>query len=377
MTQNAAELQVSIPSATPVPATPARLRSLDAFRGLTIAAMIVVNNPGNPDAVYWPLAHAEWFGWTPADLVFPFFLFIMGVSLGFSLERRRKTDSALKLARHILVRAVVLAFLGIALNGLFVVPWHQLRLTGVLQRIALVYAAASGILLTASRRLRILLIATILIGYWLLLTHTAAPGHAPGDLSPQGNLASWIDRQVFGARMFTPLIEPEGLLSTFPTLATALLGTLAADWFRSGRSKSSIVLGMLGAAAAATLAGDIWSHWFPISKNLWTSSYVLLTGGLALAALALCYWLIDVLALRRWAEPFVVFGVNPLALYFASGMASLALDLSGARDWCCDQFLESIISSPANLSLVGSLCFLMPWWLVGWLMQRKSIYIKI
>jgi predicted acyltransferase len=294
-----------------------RLRSLDAFRGLTIALMILVNMPGSWSYVYAPLQHAVWFGWTPTDLVFPFFLFIVGVSLVFSLTTRRAegTSSAL-LYRHILLRSAVLFGLGVLLNAYPLFALSTLRLTGVLQRIAVSYLFAAIVVLKTPIRWQGWLTAALLLGYWGLLAWIPVPGVATGTLTPEGNLAGWLDRAILGTHGYAHSpTDPEGLLSTLPAFATVLTGVLTGHWLQSGHDRRDILAWLYVAGWVTLLAGLWWSVWLPISKKLWTSSYVLFTTGAALHLLALCYWAIDIQGWQRWAQPAVIFGRNAITAY--------------------------------------------------------------
>jgi predicted acyltransferase len=296
-----------------------RLDSLDAFRGLTIAAMILVSTPGTWDAVYWPLDHALWNGWTLADLVFPFLLFAMGAAVPVALARRRRTPK--HLWRHVIRRALVLFGLGLALNALD--PSAQFgvstfRILGVLQRIAIVYVVVAWLTERTSPRTQAIVAAVALLGYWAAMTLISVPGVGPGLLTPNGNLAAYIDRVLLGRHLVHMTWDSEGLLSTIPAVVTSLIGVLTGRWLmRSPRPPhESVWLFVAGLGIAAI--GLLWDRTFPINKNLWTSSFVMLSGGLAVAVLALCHWLLDVRRWRRWSVPFAALGRNALAVYVLS-----------------------------------------------------------
>src|ERR1044072_8912106 len=290
--------------------SPKRLVSLDVFRGITIAAMVLVNNPGTWSSIYWPLEHAEWNGWTPTDLVFPFFLFIVGVSITLAFARRVEEGSVKRdLYLKVIKRTAIIFGLGLFLNGF---PYFQLgtiRIAGVLQRIALCYLIASLIFLTTKVRTQLLIALALLVISWLLMTRLAAPGYAPGDLSKEGSLASFIDRVILGPHIWKQgkVYDPEGLLSTIPAVATTLFGVLTGHWLRNERTRIEKVVGMFVAGAVCVALGWMWNAFFPINKALWTSSYVFFTAGLALQFLALCYWLIDIKGYKLWTKPFVIF----------------------------------------------------------------------
>ena len=369
-----------------------RLLALDVFRGLTIAAMVLVNNPGNWAAVYAPLLHAAWDGWTPTDLVFPFFVFIVGVAIPLAFERRkaaaqgegRQRDLYLKITR----RTGIIFGLGLWLNAFpFSGAWlAHLRIPGVLQRIALCYGFAALIYLKARVKTQVWITAALLLGYWAVMKLIAAPGYARGDLTMEGNLASWVDRTLLGGHTYKPLYDPEGSLSTVPAIATAMLGVLAGQWLRQRRDAFERVAGLFVAGALCVIGGFVWNWCFPINKALWTSSYVLFTGGLALQLLALCYWAVDLRGYRRWAKPFAVFGVNALALYVLSGMLADVFSVVPAtkldetegnlKTWIYERLFESWLS-PINASLAFALSYVVFWWLLMWVLYRRRIFIRV
>jgi predicted acyltransferase len=297
---------------------PARLDSLDVFRGLTIAAMILVSTPGSWAAVYTPLDHAVWSGWTPTDLVFPFLLFAMGAAVPFALARRRGMARGVR--RHVLRRAALLFLLGLVLNAIETTPPLHLqtfRIPGVLQRIAFVYAAIAALTDRTTWRTQVAVAVATLLGYWALLTLVPVPGHGPGVLTPEGNLASYLDRALLGRHLLTPLYDPEGLLSTLPAIATALCGVFAGDWLKEPGAHRR-TLSLWAAGFAAMVIGLAWGRVFPINKNLWTSSFAMFSAGLAAQTLAICHWLIDTMRWRAWSRPLVAYGRNTLAAYFLS-----------------------------------------------------------
>ena len=248
-----------------------RLVSLDAFRGLTIAGMILVNNPGSWSYVYGPLGHAPWHGWTPTDLIFPYFLFIVGVAIPFSFARRLGEGADRRaLLRHVARRSVVIVGIGLAMRAVPDFDFGSMRLYGVLQRIGLVYFFAAGAYVMLERRARWATAVVLLFGYWALMTWVPVPGYGAGDLSPEGNLAAWIDRLAMEGRLYQGTWDPEGLLSTLPAIATSLLGIFTGEWLRSDREGKETVKGLLLAGAALVPLGLVWGVVFPINKNLWT-----------------------------------------------------------------------------------------------------------
>src|SRR5262249_25682711 len=295
----------------------------------TIGGMSLVSTPGTWNAVYGPLDHAAWNGWTLTDLVFPFLLFAMGAAVPFALERRRGAPRVpgvrlqpdqRRIRRHVVRRATILFLLGLLLNAIAAAPPLDLgtfRIPGVLQRIAIVYAVVAVITERLSWRAQIAAAIAILVGYWALLTLVPVPGFGRGVLTPQGNLASYLDRLVLGRHLLARTHDPEGLLSTLPAIATALCGVFAGTWLKERRVRNRTAW-LWTAGGAATAAGLLWDRVFPINKNLWTGSFVLLSGGLAAQALALCHWLVDTLRVGASSRPFTAYGRNPLAAYFLS-----------------------------------------------------------
>jgi predicted acyltransferase len=294
-----------------------RLDSLDVFRGLAIAAMILVSTPGTWTAVYTPLDHALWNGWTLTDLVFPFLLFAMGAAVPFALARRRGAQRAV--GRHIVRRAAILFALGVVLNAIEAPPtaWATFRLPGVLQRIAIVFLAVAWLTEHGTLRTQIAVVAGALGAYWALLMWVPVPGWGPGVLTPEGNVASFVDRALLGRHLLNRLSDPEGLLSTLPAIATAMSGVFAGDWLKE-RHQSHHSAWLFAAGLLATIAGLAWGRSFPINKNLWTSSFALFSAGLAAQTLAAFHWLVDVQGWRTWSRPLAVYGRNPLAAYFLS-----------------------------------------------------------
>ena len=361
-----------------------RLVSLDAFRGLTVAAMILVNNPGSWEYVYGPLEHAAWHGWTPTDLIFPFFLFIVGVAIPFSFSRRQSGDRR-GLHRRILRRSAVIYLLGLFLSLFPKFDLSNARYVGVLPRIALVYLVTSLLVIHLSRRALVWVTVLLLLGYWAVMTLVPVPGHGAGVLTPEGNLAAWIDSHLVPGRMYEGTWDPEGLMSTFPALATALLGVFTGDWLRSGRDRREIARGMFAAGCCAVLLGYLWNIWFPINKNIWTSSYVVFTAGAALLTLSVLYWIIDVQGHRRWARPLVAFGVNAISVYVLAGMvARLMIEtqvtVEGGtvplKAWLFDNYFATW-APPEVASLVFALSFLLFLWLLVELLYQKRIFIKV
>ncbi|HVN82700.1 MAG TPA: heparan-alpha-glucosaminide N-acetyltransferase domain-containing protein [Terriglobia bacterium] len=386
----------SEPARNALPILPAvtggRLASLDLFRGATIAAMILVNIPGNEDAAYWPLKHAEWNGWTPTDLIFPFFLFIVGVSLVFSFASRLKRgDSRTALLLHTFRRSAIIAAIGLGLNALFAMDFRMLRIPGVLQRIALCYLVAAILFLCLGRQGRAMVAGALLLGYWILMCFVPVPGFGlPGRdvplLHPDWNLAAYLDRKLVIGQLYEGTRDPEGLLSTLPAIATTLLGVFTGEWLRSKNSPQKKAAWMLISGLAGLALGCVWGVWFPINKKLWTSSYVLFTGGFALVCLAVCYWANDIRNWRgAWTKPFVIFGANAIAAYMihiilAVCIYSFHAQLDGrtlnGQDYLFQRFFAPL-TGPSFASLLYSVAFVLVCFLPIWLMYRKRIFLKV
>ncbi len=306
-----------------------RLVSLDVFRGLTVAGMVVVNNPGTWRAVYPPLRHAEWHGWTPTDLIFPFFLFIVGAAIPLALGRRLDQGHERgALVAKILLRSAIILGLGLVLHLVSSnFDLATIRIPGVLQRIALCYLAASLVFLAIGWRGQAAVAAAALLGYWAALTLVPVPGFGAGDLGKEGNLAAWIDRTLLGAHIWRlgRVYDPEGILSTVPAIATTLLGVLAGTWIQKARPAATMLRGLFAAGAVCLAVGLAWGVVFPINKSLWTSSYAVFTAGAALVALGACYWIIEIRGYRWWTPPFVILGVNALAVFFLSTLLAIGM----------------------------------------------------
>lgn len=369
-----------------------RLRSLDVFRGATIAGMILVNNAGDESKTWWPLLHADWHGWTPTDLVFPFFLFIVGVAIALALGDRA-ADPAARAELHgkILRRAALLFGLGLLLTWypFYTVDWSRARIPGILQRIGIVYGLAALAAIHLRPRGRVLLGSTLLLGYWAAMTLVPVPGFGAGDLSVQGNLAAWIDHQVLGSHIWRYAPgpgDPEGLLSTLPALATALLGVAAGEALRSAQPRSR-TLGRFAAAGVGLLAlGLLWAQVFPINKNLWTSSYVLLSSGLALILFAGTAWAVDLRGWTTWARPFETFGKNSIVAFVGSSLMAKTFFAikwpgpDGAPLSLKGHLYPALFGGnlPAPFaSLAWALGYVVIWWGVAWVLERRRVFLRV
>ncbi|HEY2645332.1 MAG TPA: DUF5009 domain-containing protein [Candidatus Acidoferrales bacterium] len=378
--------------------------SLDVFRGATIAGMILVNDPGSWNHIYPPLDHAEWNGWTPTDLIFPFFLFIVGVSLTLSFASRiARGVSRRSLVIHVLRRSALIFAIGLFLNGFPDFDLASIRIMGVLQRIALCYLVAGLLYLFtyqresaderparvhANFRVTAIAIIVLLIGYWALMTFVPVPGYGAGRLGKDDNLGAYVDRTLMSGHLWSESVtwDPEGLLSTFPAVASLLIGILAGEWLRSDRPAIRKVLGLAAAGLVLLIAGQMLHPYFPINKNLWTSSFVLFTGGFAMMALAICYWIIDVREWRVWTSPFLIFGMNAILAYALAALVSeISTDFefsdSAGRDttlhgWLYQKYFVPHFS-PVNASLVFAVFFVLTIFVLLWPFYRGKIFLRI
>ncbi len=367
-----------------MPAPVTRLRSVDAFRGLTMAGMVIVNNPGDWNTVYPPLLHAEWHGWTPTDLIFPWFLAIMGVSMALAGPERAPWPAVLR-------RSATIVGLGLFMSGYPAFNPARWRIPGVLVRIGLCYLCASAVWRSLARRgqdvasiWRLLAaVAAILLGYWALMTLVPPPGGMAGDLTPAGNLGAWLDRTLLGGHLWKPDWDPEGLLSSLPAVATTLLGIAGGLWIRSRRPMSAGPA-LVAGGVVLVVGGLLWGRVFPINKALWTSSYVLFTAGAAALVLAVLHRGLDdgrsSVVKDRVTEPLVALGRNAMLLFVLSGLlvkTMLVVPMSGADGptslpaWIF-QHVFAPLAAPRTASLLYAATFLaLLYALLAWLHRRR------
>ncbi len=374
---------------------PIRLLSLDFFRGATVAAMILVNNPGDWGHIYAPLEHSEWHGCTPTDLVFPFFLFIVGVSIAYAMGSKKQDPAThSKTIFKAFKRALILFGLGLFLTlfpEVFTKPVESLqgmRIPGVLQRIALVFFISAVLFLKTSLKNLRMLFVLLLAVYWALMTFVPVPGTGPANLGKETNLGAWLDRSVFTeAHLWSSskTWDPEGLLGTIPAIATGLFGILVGAYLKRKDVLDAVKVSWLFSTGCAAVAlGLLWDLQFPINKALWTSSFVLFTGGLATIILAMSYWIIDVNKYNRFTKPFVVYGVNAITVYFLSGILPQILSIIRIDTVNGETNVYSLLYSgyasnfsPVNASLLWAVSTVLFWLLILWFMYNKKIIIKV
>jgi predicted acyltransferase len=401
--------------------SPTRLMSLDVFRGATIASMILVNNPGNWGAIYPPLDHAEWHGWTFTDLIFPFFIWIVGVAIPLSTARRlEQGQSRRQLLLHALRRAVIIFALGFFLNSfLYLIDgslfrdgasaWFHnyattVRVPGVLQRIGICYFIATMIYLGTGLRGQIIWIAGLLAGYWVLMVVGPLFGCGTGGLEPHGNFSEYIDNLVLNGKVIGMHVwkggktwDPEGVFSTVPAIATCLFGIMTGHLIRSKQTPEAKTAWLFVGGNLLLFAGVVMDIWLPINKKLWTSSYSVFMAGMAMNCFAVCYWLVDVQGWRKWAKPFAIYGMNAIAVFMMAGLlgrilptiqvAAAADKKIGLQSYLYDTLFApfaspdtapffGFLASPKNASLMWALVYVTGLYLVAYGMYRRKWFLK-
>lgn len=419
-----------------------RLTSLDVFRGMTIMLMTIVNNPGDWGNLYSPLAHAEWHGCTPTDLVFPFFLFIVGISVVLSMPIKRLDASTFE---RIITRTLRIFLLGLFLNffskirlgsldgiplmlirlvftalitmallgdydkrkqffiaiGLFVLMiaiafgldnFRNVRIPGVLQRIAIVYLIVSILYATTNTITQIVIGLVCLFGYWALMTLVPVPDFGAANVEKGTNLAAWLDNYLLPGHLWatSKTWDAEGILSTVPALATGIAGVLTGTFLTNKTDKNKKPVYLIGAGVAGVALGFLWGMVFPINKALWTSTFVLYTAGWALLLLGILYFLIDVIRFDFWTKPFVIFGVNPMVVFFFSGIIPRVLNMiqipvgdktsdesMGLTEWLYQYGIVPFFTHPKNASLAGALVYLLIWFGILFYFYRRKLIFKV
>ena len=391
-----------------------RLVALDVFRGVTVAGMLLVNNPGTWSAIYPPLEHAPWHGWTPTDLIFPFFLFIVGITTSISLSgRRARGDDEGAILGQVLKRGALIFLFGLLLSWFpfftytaipdmpspsfldrVVYRVEHLRILGVLQRIGLAYLGGALLTLRTSLKTQCVILAVLLFGYWALMTLVPVPdtgiaGRFVLD-KPDQLLSAWLDRTVLTVNHLwsgSKTWDPEGLLSTVPAIGTVMLGTFAGRWIaRRDIELNSRLSALFSVGAIAMMLGLVWNWFFPINKALWTSSYVLFCGGMAAVVLATCLWIIDVQGIRAWTRPFVVYGLNPMLAFLGSGMMArmmgsmIMINVNGTETPLQAVVYNNVFASwlsPINASLAFALTFVALWYVLLLIAEKRGFVLKV
>ncbi|WP_018616745.1 acyltransferase family protein [Segetibacter koreensis] len=361
-----------------------RLFSLDALRGFDMFWIMgaeeifhsLAKATGSPviGAVANQFTHPDWNGFHLYDLIFPLFLFLAGVATPYSVGRElEKGKSRSELVLRVIKRGLILVLLGIVVNnGLQIKPLAEIRFPSVLGRIGIAYMLANIIYLYSRQRAQIIWFASLLIGYWLLLKFNSAPGFPAGDLTMQGNFASYIDRTIIPGKLYLGIHDPEGLVSTIPAISTGLLGILAGTLLRNehlSQNKKSLYLAVTG--IIFLVLAQLWNLDFPINKNLWSSSFVLHVGGLSLLLLSLFYYVIDVLGYKQWAFFFKVIGMNSILIYISGKFINWEYTTNGFFKW-----LGQLVGDPFNI-VVMAICFVAIKWLFLYFMYRKKVFLRV
>ena len=364
---------------------PNRILSLDVFRGLTILLMILVNSQGIHS--YPLLIHVDWNGCTLADLVFPSFLFIVGLTSVITLSKQFKLQDKDRLYKSIMRRSIILFCLGLFIN-IFPSPLSisSIRFFGILQRIALCYLISAFIYLNTSLRTQALIYFGILIGYWFIMTQIPVPGFGVNQLTPEGSWVSYFDQLIFSSgHLFEKTYDPEGFFSTFPSIATTLFGVIIGQLLLSTLGKKEQLYWMLLLGILSLVLGWFWGYSFPINKNIWTSSFVLWTSGFSLIVFASCFLLIDILGYQKWTLPFKIFGTNALFIFvvhvlllklqFACTFKSADGTLINLRTAITYYLFPEF--SPANAALLYGISFLVLNFILVSFLYKRKIFIRI
>lgn len=422
--------------------TKERLISLDVFRGFTILLMTIVNNPGSWAAIYPPLAHAEWHGCTPTDLVFPFFIFIMGSAIPFAMPTKQFDYAvfnkiivrslrifclglflnyfskiellglegiSLLLLRLIITFAVAYALLGnfslkvktYLVFGIFAIllilangqieAFQEVRIPGVLQRIGIVYFFISLLYLKTNLKTQLLVAASILLGYWIVMALVPVPGFGAANFEKGTNLAAWLDNLVLKGHLWSvsKTWDPEGILSTLPAVATGILGMFIGQILNLKIQQTEILKKIAAVGFALLIAGLLWSLLFPLNKSLWTSSYVLYTAGIATLCLTVLYFLIDIANYKKWTKLFLIWGVNPMIVFFFSGIIprvlssitiqnpKIASEQINLQSYFYKFYIVPVFSNPMNASLTFAVLYAIFWSLILWVFYKNKLIFKV
>lgn len=360
-----------------------RLASLDAFRGLTVAFMVLVSNPGSL-AIYRPLDHSPWHGWTITDVVFPSFLWIVGVAITLSLGKRLERGATRgRIFAQACRRALILYLLGLLIYAIPNFDFATLRWLGVLQRIAICYLVATALFLTARLRTQILWLCGILVAYWLAMKLVPVPGFGAGNFSIDGNLAHYVDRIVLGRHNYvgTGTWDPEGIVSTLPAIGTTIFGMIAGRILALKKTTSERVVCLFVLGNALLAGGVFLEQWMPINKKLWTDSFCLFMAGMDFVIFAMFLWCLDDLKVRWRIGPLLAFGKNALAIYMVSELLSAVLySIRAGGISLHERIFHSAfegIGSPATASLLYAMAYLLMMFGLAWFMDKNRWYVKI
>lgn len=369
--------------------------SLDVFRGATMAAMLLVNNPGDWNNLYSQLDHAAWNGWTFTDLIFPFFLWIVGVAIPLSMGRRLENgEPRQKEVLRIVRRSCILIALGVALNGFPHYDFSTIRVSGVLQRIGVCYLFASLIYINTGIRGQAVAIVSLLAGYWLLMALMPVPGWGHGILNEHGNFSEYVDTLLLNGHMWreTRTYDPEGIISTIPAIGTVLFGIMSGHLLRSRQSAAEKTAWLFVVGNFLLLAGTIMNYWLPINKKLWTSTYSVFMAGMAMNIFAICYWLVDVKGRKAWSRPLAIYGMNAITVFVLTGLLGRISNLVPAgtengnsivlKTWLFGhlkgafEHLAGPLATPKNSSLLYALMYVALMYGVAWVMYRRKWFVR-
>ncbi|MBN1117546.1 MAG: DUF5009 domain-containing protein [Bacteroidales bacterium] len=359
-----------------------RLLSLDAFRGFTIAAMILVNNPADWGHVFTPLLHAEWNGITPTDLIFPFFLFIVGVSIAVAYSKRLHAgDKKSNLVKKIVWRSVKIFLVGVALSYIHVLNFEDLRIVGVLQRIAIVFLICSLLYLFSSTKAQIIIGSALLLIYFIAMCFIPTPGYGKVMLEPGVNMAAWIDSFIVPGKMWQGSWDPEGFFSTIPAISTGIFGILVGQLIMSELKVETKIIWLFITGFMVTIAGLVWGWIFPINKNLWSSSYVLFTGGLASLTLAVSIYLVDVLKKTKTAQIGIIFGANAITIYVLADLLNFVFYQMMIGSYSLSNYFMQWFQSTGIMMKTGSFLYALMYigvlFVPAYILYRKKVFIKL
>lgn len=358
-----------------------RLISLDAMRGFTIAAMILVNYPGTWDHVYSPLLHAEWNGITMTDFIYPFFLFIVGVSIAFAYTKRLQTSAPKgDLYKKIIIRSVKIFAVGIFLNLIPHFDFSDMRIAGVLQRIAIVFLACAFLFLNSNWKIQAYLSAGILVFYWLALTLIPTPGYDRPMLEPGANLAAWMDLYILPGKMWEGTWDPEGFFSTLPAIVTGIMGMLAGHILLSAKTPHEKANYLMAIGVPLILIALLWNLIFPINKHIWTSPFALVTGGAAFIMLGAIYFLVDILGKKKGTSVGIIFGANAITVYVLADILSILFYNDAIFGGLNNQFLAGMTAIGFSIkfaSMVYAILYVALNFLPAWILYKKKIFIKL
>jgi predicted acyltransferase len=360
-----------------------RLISLDAFRGITMALMVLVNDAGG-DRSYAPLEHSKWNGWTLTDTVFPSFLWIVGVAITLSLGKRLASGTPKRvLFTQMLRRSALLYAFGLIVYLFPEFHFGTMRVLGVLQRIAICYLVASAIYLSTRWRGQLIWLGILFAVYWVAMALIPVPGYGPGNLSVEGNLAHYVDHLVLGRHNYasTRTWDPEGIISTLPAIGTTLLGILAGHLLRLKKELTERLVWMFVVGNALIAAGLICNVWLPINKKLWTDSFALFMAGLDFLVFAMFIWFVDALKFRRGIQPLVIFGMNAITVYMASELLSSTLDAVHVRAYSLHEWIYRTIfaplASPLNASLLYAIGYVLLMYLLAYALHKRGWFLRV